>query len=60
MQLIITTFYHIKISDLRNGDTEELDKVVQPILMQNRVPKRETDKEEALNDLDIRPEEVRK
>ena len=45
---------------MRNGDTEELDKVVQPILMQNRVPKRETDKEEALNDLDIRPEEVRK
>ena len=44
---------------MRNGETEELDKVVQPILMQNRVPKRDTDKEEALNDLDIRPDEVR-
>jgi hypothetical protein len=43
--------------DLRN-ETEDVTKVVQPILMKNKVPARETDKDDGINDIDIRPDQV--
>eukprot|EP00111_Clytia_hemisphaerica_P009452 TCONS_00027729-protein len=45
------------LADLRNGESNDAEKELQPILMKNRVPKRNTDKEDSLNDIDIRPDE---